>query len=223
MLKENHSYLQLMLSYIGEPLGKKIIEVGCGSGLISLALAKMGAECALLDFSKVTLEKAAKNFEKATIDIPLCYNEDALSNSVPSNTFDFVWNSGVIEHFSDAGKEKLILEMLRMAKPGGMVIVMVPNFWCWQYQLVRAWMKLRQTWKYGFEDDMSPRRLRKICRRVGIKNFEVYGFNPVVGWRWVPLIGMRVIRLLGWDDLKHHYRRSSMGYLSILEIRKPAE
>jgi hypothetical protein len=110
--------------------------------------------------------------------------------------------------------------MIRMAKPNGIVIIMVPNSWCWQYWIFQRWMKLRKTWRYGFEDAMSPYRLKQLCEKIKIKNFETFGFNPVVGWKWIPFLGPTMIRLLGLDDIKHHFKKTPSGYLSVLIIRK---
>jgi SAM-dependent methyltransferase len=216
---ENQANLLALLDHIGDPAGKRIIEVGCGSGFTSLALAQGGAQCALLDLSPEALAGAKAGFARHGLPEPECYLNDALHSTVPSDRFDLVWNGGVIEHFYDAGKALLIQEMLRMAKPGGRVVILVPNRWCWQFQIVQAWQKLRGTWKYGFEDDMSPRRLRRMAESLGIRQLWTYAFNPVVGWRWVP----KLRRLLNWLDLEtveQHCRRTPTGFVSVLVIHK---
>lgn len=217
---ENRAILYELLSYIENPKNKKIIEVGCGSGYVSLELAKKGSDVSLLDISSISLKKAVQSFLDQGLPEPTHYNEDALNSNVPSDYFDIVWNGGVIEHFSDEGKEILIKEMLRMTKPGGKVIILVPNRWCIQFQIMQAWMKLRKTWIYGKEDDMSPRRLKKMCERMGITNFNTYAFNPMQGWIWVPIIGQRVIQLLGGNTLENHQKRTMTGFNSVLVITK---
>lgn len=217
---ENRANLEVLLLHIGNPESKRIIEVGCGSGLTSLALAQQGAKCALLDLSPEALRIAAAEFTKVGLPVPELFNQDALKNTLPSDAFDVSWNGGVIEHFYDSGKELLVQEMLRITKPGGSVIVLVPNAACWHFQIVQAWMKLRGTWVYGFEDDMSPWRLRRMCRRLGIANFTTYAYNTALAWRWIPRVGCRMARLMGWEDLKYHRRRSWMGFVSVLVIVK---
>jgi ubiquinone/menaquinone biosynthesis C-methylase UbiE len=217
---ENRANYEELLLHIGDPAGKRIIEVGSGSGFTSLALAQQGAHIALLDLSSEALKVAEAAFVQAGLPPPELFNQDALKSAVPSDSFDVVWNGGVIEHFFDPGKEILIKEMLRMAKPGGKVIIIVPSGACWEFQLVQAWLKLRKTWIYGFEDDMSPRRLRRMCERLGIANSTVYAFNTVLGWRWLPKIGRHLTRWLGMETMEHHRRRSWMGFITILVIEK---
>lgn len=218
---DNQANLRALLDHIGDPAGKRIIEVGCGSGFTSLALAQRGAQCALLDLSPEALAGAKAAFAQHGLPEPESYLDDALQSEVPSDRFDLVWNGGVIEHFYDSGKALLMREMLRMAKPGGLVVIMVPNRWCWQFQIMQAWQKLRGTWKYGFEDDMSPRRLRRMAESMGLGGLSAYAFNPVVGWRWVPML-RRVLRRLGLETVERHSRRTPTGFVSVLVIRKSA-
>jgi ubiquinone/menaquinone biosynthesis C-methylase UbiE len=217
---DNQANFKVLLSYIGNPKGKAIIEVGCGSGFTSIALAQQGARVTILDMSSESLKIATDGFKRFGLEQPEAYNEDALSSSVPSESFDIVWNGGVIEHFYDDGKEMLLREMYRMAKIGGKVIVTVPNAWCWPFQVAQYVKKLRKTWSYGYEDDMSPMRLRKLCQRLGFSNIETYAYNTVVGWAWLPKIGWPIVYNLGWNTLDRHCQRSWMGFVSILIIDK---
>ena len=216
---ENQAVFRVLLSHIGEPQGKNIIEVGSGSGLLSVALAKLGATCTLLDLSALSLRYAVANFVDADLLQPTYYNEDALSSSVPSEMFDVVWNAGVLEHFFDDGKERLILEMLRMAKPGGSVIIMVPNAWCWQLQISQAMMKALKKWKVGFQDNMSPKRLKRISAHIGVTNTAAYAFDIVHGWHWIPF-GKSITKLTHLETLELHCKRSWVGATSVLAIQK---
>ena len=168
--RESSSFSSPTVAHRG-PQGKKIIEVGSGSGLLSVALAKLGATCTLLDISALSLKNAVANFVDAGLLQPTYYNEDALSSSVPSEMFDVVWNAGVLEHFFDDGKERMILEMLRIAKPGGMVIIRVPNAWCWQLQISKTLMKVLKKWKVGFQDEHESQAAQtRVCAHAGDKH-----------------------------------------------------
>jgi 2-polyprenyl-3-methyl-5-hydroxy-6-metoxy-1,4-benzoquinol methylase len=216
--RESSSFSSPTVAQRGQQ-GKKIIEVGSGSGLLSVALAKLGATRTLLDISALSLKNAVSNFVEAGLLQPTYYNEDALSSSVPSEMFDVVWNAGVLEHFFDDGKEKLSLEMLRMAKPGGMVIVMAPNAWCWQLQISKTLTKVLKMWKVGFQDNMSPRRLKRVCARIQVTNTTAYAFDVVHGWHWIPF-RKRITKLTHLETLELHCKRSWMGVTCVLAIQK---
>ncbi len=216
---ENHANLSAILSHIGNPKGKYIIEVGCGSGFTTIALAQRGAECSLLDISQQALNTAVSAFRSVGLYTPKHYLADALNTRLPSSAFDVVWNGGVIEHFNNYEKELLLKEMLRITKPGGKVIVLVPNSWCWQFRLLQVYKKWRGSWEYGYEDDMSPRRLTKLCERMKINNFIAYAFNPILGWLYFSKIRW-LIQKLGLDTLELHSRQSKWGFISLLIIEK---
>lgn len=216
----NLANFNVLLSHIGDLSQKRIVEVGCGSGLTSVAFAQRGATCALIDISRETLNVAVNSFVSSGLIEPECYETDALNSTVASDSFDVVWNIGVIEHFYDNGKKLLINEMLRMAKPGGLVIILVPNSWCWQFQLIQAWQKFRGTWLYGFEDDMSPRRLSRLCTEMGLSECveALYAYDPIEGWYRFPKIS-RIVSF-GFNKLEYHLKRSLMGFMSVLVLRK---
>ena len=216
---ENRANLATILRHLGEASGKRIIEVGSGSGLTSVALAQQGAHCALLDISPVALATAAEGFKRAGLPPPEQFLADALHNDVPGNVYDLVWNGGVIEHFVDEGKVLLIHEMVRLCKPGGLVLILVPNRLAWQFQLRQSWQKMRGTWKYGFEDDMSPGRILRMAVKAGYTGAEAYAFNPIAAWRWIPKTS-KILRWLKVDTVEHHSRRSATGMITVLAIRK---
>jgi ubiquinone/menaquinone biosynthesis C-methylase UbiE len=219
-LLENRANLEVLITHIGSPAGKHILEMGCGSGHTSLALAQRGARCTLLDLSPEALRVAAASFERAGLPAPTLVREDALATSLPSDAFDAVWNGGVIEHFFDTGKALLIQQMVRVVKPGGRVIILVPNRLCWYFQIVQAWKKVHGTWRYGFEDDMSPGRLRRMCTRLGFHPVAAYAFNPIAGWRWLPALGEWVARLLGAESLERHLQHARTGFVTAVVLEK---
>lgn len=217
---ENHANLYHLLKHIGDPRDKDVIEVGCGSGYTSFELARRGARVSLLDISPGSLAVARGVFDAGRVPVYGCYLEDALECSLPSESFDVVWNGGVLEHFMDGrDKQRLLCEMSRLARPGGVVVVLVPNHYCIEFQLVQAVQKLLGSWPYGVEDDISPDELGSLARSAGLPVHCSYAFNPVLGWRWVPLV-RRLVPVLGLDTVEHHSRESLFGFVSVLVMRK---
>ena len=169
--------IRTILRNIGDPAGKTICEVGCGSGAISGVLGRMGAAISLLDKSQKSLDFARHCFEEQELKAEY-YLQDATSMDFPDGKFDVVWNGGVIEHFTDEGKVALIREMWRIVAPGGVLLILVPNWWDIPFTVGQWLAKWRGTWRFGYEDDLSHLRLRKLARRSGLEEFRLHAFKP---------------------------------------------
>jgi SAM-dependent methyltransferase len=73
----------------------------------------------------------------------------------PSETFDLVWNSGVLEHFKYEHQLKALAEMGRICKPGGKVIIIVPYFWAPLYRLGKWYADQKGTFEFGYEGPLK--------------------------------------------------------------------
>ena len=110
-----------------------ILENGCGSGIYGLYLATIGNRVVALDYQLQPLSHLAESkqlYEQASGSglalSAVC--GDFKSLCFPDNTFGLVFNSGVIEHYaSPLDRQSLLLEMARVTKPGGHVVVALPN------------------------------------------------------------------------------------------------
>jgi demethylmenaquinone methyltransferase/2-methoxy-6-polyprenyl-1,4-benzoquinol methylase len=106
--------------------GDLALDLCCGTGDIALALAKNGAETIGLDFSPQMLEVAEarrqKENRKSKIANPKFIQGDAQQLPFPENSFDIVTVGYGLRNL--ASWEKGLEEMLRVAKPGGRIIVL---------------------------------------------------------------------------------------------------
>ena len=106
--------------------GNRALDLCCGTGDIALALAQQGAETTGLDFSEKMLEVAEtrrqKENRKSQIANPKFIQGDAQQLPFPENSFDIVTVGYGLRNL--ASWEKGLEEMLRVAKPGGRIIVL---------------------------------------------------------------------------------------------------
>lgn len=111
------------LQAIIETKAKRILEVGAGTGTMSIFLSQLGRSVVTLDNDPQLIELA-----RQTKDQLGGRNEivpgDALHLPFPDNSFDLVFHQGLLEHFSDEQIRGLIREHLRVAP---VVLVSVPN------------------------------------------------------------------------------------------------
>jgi 2-polyprenyl-3-methyl-5-hydroxy-6-metoxy-1,4-benzoquinol methylase len=96
----------------------KVLDVGCGTGEISLKISEIGHNPVGLDFSKVALDVAKSQGVNCTwCDLDTGINQ-------PSSSFDIVWAGDVVEHvFDPIG---LISEVDRVLNKEGLFLFSIP-------------------------------------------------------------------------------------------------
>ena len=214
------AYREHLLDLIGPPSGRSTCEVGCGSGTTSAVLAGLGARVTLVDLSPKALATAREHFAQLHLAADF-WRMDGIQMGFRDGTFDVVWNGGVIEHFSDEGKTSLIREMWRVTKPGGLLIIAVPNAMDLPFIVGKKLAQWRGKWIFGYEDDLNEARFRVLAQAAGISSMEFVAHNPIVGWWFLPF-GRTITRRLGLDTAKWHSKKSRGGHVLTLSARKPA-
>lgn len=97
----------------------RILDIGCGSGRISLEMIKKGYQVTGLDFS----EEAVKKAQSKGVSAKQANLDDGIPE--PDNTFDIVWAGDIVEHvFDPIG---LLRDSARVLKPGGIMLITIPS------------------------------------------------------------------------------------------------
>jgi len=111
-----------MLALAGDVAGRRILDVGCGSGPLFAALRDRGAIVTGIDQSTGMLELARRRLGD---DADLQVAELGSPLPFPSDTFDDVTASLVLHYLEDWGPA--LAELRRVLKPGGRLIVSVDH------------------------------------------------------------------------------------------------
>ena len=109
----------------GAPLaGLRILDVGCGAGLLCEPLAELGAEIVGIDATARNIEIARWHAAERglAVDYRHALAEHLLATEDP---FDVVLNTEVVEHVADP--QQLLKECCDLVKPGGIMIVATLN------------------------------------------------------------------------------------------------
>ena len=107
--------------------GKKILDIGCSQGIISLILAKEGHEVIGVDNEQPSLEYAQKdllNYDPQTREKVKFIWMDANKLEFQKETFDTVILGEILEHL--VKPEAILIEVQRVLKKEGVAIITVP-------------------------------------------------------------------------------------------------
>ena len=110
------------LDYVRSVIGlspQRIVDIGCGAGLITVPLAADGHELIGIDRSEPSLAVARGHAESRGVQAAF-RAQDAAALDEPDATFDVALLLDVLEHVEDP--TKVIGEAVRVVKPGGSII-----------------------------------------------------------------------------------------------------
>jgi len=162
--------MKITLKLMDPCFGKRVLDVGCGSGKLAVECAKRGAEVCGVDISAKMIEIAKRNCEKNNVKIELMV-ADALKE-LPKN-FDISIALGVIEYFDCP--EDLLSNMLASVKNGGKVIFSVPALFAFQTPIRKVYMQFRKVKCYFY----TRRKLLKLISRFKeVSNIEIHSYGP---------------------------------------------
>lgn len=139
----------------------KILEVGTGSGGMSIFLGWLGMDITGIDVDSQVVDKARA--EAARLHSPAKFRvADTFQLPYSDNTFDLIFHQGLLEHFSDSDIRRMLAEQLRVARR---VILSVPNHWYPRRDFgderlmdKRCWEKILSSFKLVRSYYYSPKR-----------------------------------------------------------------
>jgi ubiquinone/menaquinone biosynthesis C-methylase UbiE len=163
-----------------ELAGRALLDVGCGTGWFSRRAVDAGAQVVSLDIGPQLLKRVR---EKCATRLVAA---DACALSFEDGVFDIVLASESIEHTLDP--KVALRELHRVLRPGGLLIVTVPNK-VWHFSAVIAdRFKLRPY--EGLENWIGWFELKSELRQLGAHIETMFGFHafpPVLRVTW-PLV-----------------------------------
>ena len=106
--------------------GKRVLEIGCGSGIDAVEFARNGAYVAAIDITDGAVKATAELAKEAGVRIP-DIDKIKEGGGIPyqDGLFDCVYSYGVLHHIPDV--DKMMSEIYRVLKPGGKLMAMLYN------------------------------------------------------------------------------------------------
>lgn len=113
-LKYKKKFVNRVIKYAKN---KKVIEMGCGTGLMAGYLQKLGLDVVALDLSQPVLDYACRIAKQSNIISPCKYQQgDILNLEYRKNSFDVSYSNGVLEHFNDEEIIKILKQQMNISK-----------------------------------------------------------------------------------------------------------
>lgn len=177
----------------GPIAGRRVLEVGAGSGRDSLALARDGAIAIVVDYSPAALELVRQQARAQGQPVHLV-RADALAMPFRDGSIDVVFHQGLLEHFRDP--QPLLRENARITRRGGRVIVDVPQTFH-AYTLMKQLLIACNAWFAGWETQFTPRQLERRVAEAGLRVRRTYGewMVPGLAYRLLREVLKRVARV----------------------------
>jgi 2-polyprenyl-6-hydroxyphenyl methylase/3-demethylubiquinone-9 3-methyltransferase len=171
--------------------GKTALDVGCGAGLLTEPLARLGASVTGIDASPEVIAVAREHAEAMALAI------DYRAGDVQElqGQFDLVTAMEVIEHVADPST--FLKALARRLAPGGLLILSTPNATAWsRLMMITVGEGLGRIPKgtHDFDNFIGPDRMKTLLADAGLECVDTEGLA------WSPTRGLRLS-----DDLRLNY------------------
>ncbi len=179
--------LRILLELVEIHPGKRVLDIGCGRGEVTIHCALQGALVWGIDYSNASVQIATQAINK----IPsgeirrniIIILGNAINLSLSKESIDTVFMFDVVEHLTPDELKFVFREVHRILEPGGSLFIhTMPNLWYYRvgYPIFRALQKFRgihlpvdprERWahKNVHINEQTPRSLRHALKDSGFR------------------------------------------------------
>jgi len=163
--------------------GKRVLDIGCGGGILSEAIAKEGAEVTGIDQGERVIKIAKLHSLESQLDID--YQQINIENFIKKNKhkFDVITCLEMLEHVPDPAS--VIKACSQILKPDGKLFLSTinrnPKSFLFAIIGAEYILKLLPKGTHTYEKFITPSELRDYCNQSNLK------FNDLIGMTYNPI------------------------------------
>ncbi len=198
--KPLHKFNPIRINYIKENIvldlkiknkykpfnGLNILDIGCGGGLLSEPMARLGANVVGIDASDQNIKVAKYHLKKSKLNIK--YLNASPENLKIKEKFDVVLNMEIVEHVENVNF--FIKESSKFMKKSGIMFIATLNQTLKSYifaiigaEYILKWLPIGT---HDWNKFIKPETLTKICKKnyLDLKKINGMTFNPIINeWK----------------------------------------
>ena len=152
--------------------GMRLVDLGCNDGVVAEYFMRLGLDVAGMDISAAAIARARqrgiKDLRQGDVEQPLPFGDEEC---------DAVFWGDNVEHLFQP--LKVLAEVRRVLKPGGILIVSAPNMGCIWYRICYLFSGMIRKTECKDSDPWEWQHIRFFNRRVMQRFLEAGGFKTV--------------------------------------------
>ena len=193
--KPLHKFNPIRIKYIKENIVKdfkiknmdkplnnlNILDIGCGGGLLTEPMARLGGKLTGIDASEQNIKIAKYHLKKSKLDIRYFHTSPEKFTSIKK--FDVILNMEIIEHVNDVNF--FINQSSKFLKKSGIMFIATLNQTLKSYlfaivgaEYILRWLPIGT---HEWEKFIKPESLIKVCKKnsLNLKKIDGMKFNPL--------------------------------------------
>ena len=171
--------------------GKKVLDVGCGGGILSESMARRGADVTGIDLGTENLKAAALHAEQSNLTDTLRYQHIPIEQLAATHAgqFDVVTCMEMLEHVPDP--TAIVEACFKLLAPGGVCVLSTinrnPKSYLFAIVGAEYVLRLLDRGTHDYAKFITPAELDKMAINSGFSRQDIIGlhYNPLTKRYWL--------------------------------------
>ena len=171
--------------------GKKVLDVGCGGGILSESMARRGADVTGIDLGTENLKAAALHAEQSQLENTLRYQHIPVEELAKTHAgqFDVVTCMEMLEHVPDPSS--IVQACYELLAPGGVCVLSTinrnPKSYLFAIVGAEYVLRLLDRGTHDYAKFIRPAELDKMALNTGFVRQDIIGlhYNPLTKRYWL--------------------------------------